>query len=111
MSFTHTRELIIFAVGILKNKKMKQNTKDWIQYISGASLIASAIVLAVTSLLQYERIAEGVNTYAGIAISGGLSVFGVAAYFVNQLSQFKTEIRNEIQNEIQNARDKEPENK
>ena len=40
---------------------MKQNTKDWIQYISGASLIASAIVLAVTSLLQYERIAEGVN--------------------------------------------------
>ena len=72
---------------------MKQNTKDWIQYISGASLIASAIVLAVTSLLQYERIAEGVNTYAGIAISGGLSVFGVAAYFVNQLSQFKTEIR------------------
>ena len=87
---------------------MKQNTKDWIQYISGASLIASAIVLAVTSLLQYERIAEGVNTYAGIAISGGLSVFGVAAYFVSQLSQFKTEIRNEIQN----ARDKsEPENK
>jgi len=52
----------------------------------------------VTSLLQYERIAEGVNTYAGIAISGGLSVFGVAAYFVNQLSQFKTEIRNELQN-------------
>jgi hypothetical protein len=48
-----------------------------------------------------------VNTYAGIAISGGLSVFGVAAYFVNQLSQFKTEIRNEIQN----VRDKEPENK
>ena len=77
---------------------MKQNTKDWIQYISAVALIASAIVLVFTSFLTIERVGEGVNTYVGIAISGGLAIFGVAAYFVNQLSSFKTEIRKELRN-------------
>lgn len=75
---------------------MKQNTKDWIQYVSAMALISSAIVLVFTSFLTLERIAEGVNTYVGIAISGGLAIFGVAAYFVNSLAQFKTEIRDEL---------------
>lgn len=79
---------------------MKQNTKDWIQYLSAIALISSAIVLVFTSFLTIERIAEGVNTYVGIAVSGGLAIFGVAAYFVNQLSTFKTEIRGEIRSEI-----------
>lgn len=77
---------------------MKQNTKDWIQYISACALIASAIVLVFTSFLRIERVGEGVNTYVGIAISGGLAIFGVAAYFVNQVAQFKTEIREELKN-------------
>lgn len=75
---------------------MKQNTKDWIQYISAIALILSAIVLVFTSFLTIERVAEGVNTYVGIAISGGLAIFGVAAYFVDRVSQFKTEIREEL---------------
>jgi uncharacterized membrane-anchored protein len=76
---------------------MKQNTKDWIQYLSAIALIASAIVLVFTSFLTIERVGEGVNTYVGIAVSGGLAIFGVAAYFVNQVAQFKTEVRQEIE--------------
>lgn len=76
---------------------MKQNTKDWIQYISAVALITSAIVLVFTSFLTIERVGEGVNTYVGIAISGGLAIFGVAAYFVNQVAQFKTEVRQELE--------------
>jgi uncharacterized membrane-anchored protein len=75
---------------------MKQNTKDWIQYLSAIALILSAIVLVFTSFLTIERVAEGVNTYVGIAISGGLAIFGVAAYFVDRVAQFKTEIREEL---------------
>ena len=76
---------------------MKQNTKDWIQYISAIALITSAIVLVFTSFLTIERVGEGVNTYVGIAVSGGLAIFGVAAYFVNQVAQFKTEVRQELE--------------
>lgn len=79
---------------------MKQNTKDWIQYLSAIALILSAIVLVFTSFLTIERVAEGVNTYVGIAISGGLAIFGVAAYFVNQVAQFKTEIRAGLKEEV-----------
>lgn len=75
---------------------MKQNTKDWIQYLSAIALIMSAITLVFTSFLTIERVGEGVNTYVGIAVSGGLAIFGVAAYFVNQVAQFKTEIRKEL---------------
>ena len=75
---------------------MKQNTKDWIQYLSAIALILSAIVLVFTSFLTIERVGEGVNTYVDIAVSGGLAIFGVAAYFVNQVAQFKTEIRKEL---------------
>lgn len=75
---------------------MKQNTKDWIQYLSAVALILSAIVLAFTSFLTINDITAGTNTYIGIAISGGLAIFGVAAFMVNQISQFKSEIRNEL---------------
>ena len=86
---------------------MKQNTKDWIQYLSAIALIASAIVLVFTSFLTIEKIADGVNTYVGIAISGGLAIFGVAAYFVNQLSTFKAEVRNEIVQQVERLRESE----
>lgn len=82
---------------------MKQNTKDWIQYLSAVALIASAIVLAFTSFLMINDITAGTNTYIGIAISGGLAIFGVAAYMVNQVAQFKTEIRETLR-DIQNKR-------
>lgn len=75
---------------------MKQNTKDWIQYLSAVALIASAIVMAFTSFFAINDITGGVNAYIGIAISGGLAIFGVAAYMVSQVAQFKTEIRQEL---------------
>ena len=75
---------------------MKQNTKDWIQYLSAVALILSAILMAFTSFLMINDITGGVNAYIGIAVSGGLAIFGVAAYMVNQVTQFKTEIRQEL---------------
>lgn len=75
---------------------MKQNTKDWIQYTSAIALIASAILMAFVSFLTIRDITSGTNAYIGIAISGGLAIFGVAAYLVNQVAQFKTEIRKEL---------------
>ena len=76
---------------------MKQNTKDWIQYTSAITLILSAITLAFTSFLTIQEVAAGVNTYVGIACSSGLAIFGVAAYFVNQMTQFKADVRKEIE--------------
>jgi len=76
---------------------MKQNTKDWIQYASAVALILSAITLAFTSFITISDVPGGVNTYVGIAVSGGLAIFGVAAYMVNQVTQFKTEIRRELE--------------
>lgn len=76
---------------------MKQNTKDWIQYLSAVALIASAIVMAFTSFLMINDITAGTNAYIGIATSAGLAIFGVAAYMVNQVAQFKTEVRQELE--------------
>ena len=84
----------------IKAEHMMQNTKDWIQYLSAVALIGSAIVLAFTSFLMINDITAGTNAYIGIAVSGGLAIFGVAAYMVNQVAQFKTEIRQALGNEI-----------
>lgn len=75
---------------------MKQNTKDWIQYLSAVLLILSAITLAFTSFFMINEVAAGVNTYVGITVSGGLAIFGITTYFVNQLTQFKSEVRKEL---------------
>ncbi len=66
---------------------MKQNTKDWIQYVSGVALIASAIGMAFTSFLIVSDVTAGANAYIGIAISGALAVFGVATFAMNRISQ------------------------
>jgi len=75
---------------------MKQNTKDWIQHLSAVMLILSAIVMAFTSFLMTRDIGAGPLTYIGEALSAALGIFGVAAYFVNQMSQFKADVRKEL---------------
>lgn len=90
LSFRARAESYIFAY-------MKQNTKDWIQYGSAIALIASAIVLAFTSFLVINDVTAGVNAYIGIALSCALAIFGITAYMVNQMTQFKTEIRSQIE--------------
>lgn len=77
---------------------MKQNTKDWMQHTTAVVLIASAIVMGFLSFLTTEDIGAGPLTYIGEALSAALALFGVAAYFGNQLSSFKTEIRREFNN-------------
>ena len=49
---------------------MKQNTKDWLQYLSALTLILSASVMGFLSFLTLLDVPAGVNTYIGIAVSG-----------------------------------------
>lgn len=65
--------------------------------MSGVLLILSAITLAFTSFFTIKEVAAGVNTYVGITVSGGLAIFGITTYFVNQLTQFKSEVRKELE--------------
>jgi len=75
---------------------MKQNTKDWIQHMSAVALILSAIVMAFVSFLMTQDIGAGPLTYIGEALSAALGIFGVAAFLVNQMSQFRNEVRNTL---------------
>lgn len=75
---------------------MKQNTKDWIQYMSAIALIAAAIIAGLTSVLQYNNVMTGTNTFIGISLSGALTIFGITTFVVDRIGQFKTEIRNEL---------------
>ena len=74
---------------------MKQNTKDWIQYGSAVTLIASAIAVAIISVVMTMDIGGGTNTYIGIAISGALAIFGITTFAITQIAQFKQQILEE----------------
>lgn len=75
---------------------MKQNTKDWIHYVSAIVLIASAVTLAFLSFLLTRDIGAGPLTYIGEALSAALGIFGFGIYIVNKMGDFKTEIRSEL---------------
>lgn len=75
---------------------MKQNTKDWIQYGSAIALILSGVALVFLSFLLTLDVNAGVNTYAGVAFSCALAIFGVSAYMVSQVASFKTQMRNDF---------------
>lgn len=79
--------------------------------MSAVALIASAITLAFVSFLLTEDIGAGPLTYIGEALSAALGIFGVAAYFVNQVSQFKTEIRQQLEQMRKEAERETDENK
>ncbi len=76
---------------------MKQNTKEWVQYLSAIALIASAIALAFVSFFVTQDIGGGPLTYIGEALSAALGIFGFGVYVANKFGEFKTEIRREVQ--------------
>lgn len=84
---------------------MKQNSKDWIQYGSAIALIASAIILVFVCFLKTLDVTAGVNTYAGVAFSCALAIYGVAAYMVSQVASFKTDMRREFEDFRQELED------
>lgn len=75
---------------------MKQNTKDWIQYISAVLLIASAVALAFISFFLTLDIGAGPLTYIGEALSAALGLFGISVYVVNRFGQLRSEIHREL---------------
>ena len=87
-----------YFCAVIKQKSsiMKQNTKDWIQYASAIALIVSAIAMGFISFFLTKEIGAGPLTYIGEALSAALGIFGVAAFMVNQVTQFKTEVRSEF---------------
>ena len=64
--------------------------------MSAVALIVSAIIMGFVSFLVTEDISAGPLTYIGEALSAALAIFGVAAYLVNQVTQFKSEIRKQL---------------
>lgn len=75
---------------------MKQNTKDWIQYVSAIALILSGIGIAVLSVVATMDIGGGALAYIGEAFGGALAIFGIAAYAVRSIRDFKDEITEEL---------------
>lgn len=72
--------------------------------MSGISLIAASIVAGLTSVLKYNNVMSGTNTYIGISLSAALAIFGITTFVVNQIGQFKSEIRNDLKQELEDIR-------
>ena len=64
---------------------MKQNTKDWMQYLSALGLLASAIIAALWSFAALSEIHATVLTYVGEAVAFCAAVFGLALYAKNEI--------------------------
>ena len=78
---------------------MKQNTKDWMQYLSALALLTSAIIAALWSFAALSEIHTTVLTYVGEAVAFCAAVYGIALYT-------KHEIRNQLR-KMDNKEDEE----
>lgn len=79
---------------------MKQNTKDWIQYISAIAMVISAIVIAFVALILTSTIASGVLIYIAQALCYAAGIFGVSLYFNSKLGEFETSAKKQIKDAI-----------
>ena len=64
---------------------MKQNTKDWIQYLSAIAMLISAIGLALWSFQTLNMVHSTVLGYVGEAIAFAAAVYGLALYAKNEI--------------------------
>lgn len=64
---------------------MKQNTKDWIQYLSAIAMLLSAIGLALWSFQTLNLVHSTVLGYVGEAIAFAAAVYGLALYAKNEI--------------------------
>ena len=66
---------------------MKQNTKDWIQYLSAIAMLISAIGLALWSFQTLNQVYSTVLGYVGEAIAFAAAVYGLALYARNEIQK------------------------
>lgn len=66
---------------------MKQNTKDWIQYLSAIAMLLSAIGLALWSFQTLNQVHSTVLGYVGEAIAFAAAVYGLALYAKNEIQK------------------------
>ena len=66
---------------------MKQNTKDWIQYLSAIAMLISAIGLALWSFQTLNQVHSTVLGYVGEAIAFAAAVYGLALYARNEIQK------------------------
>lgn len=71
---------------------MKQNTKDWISYMSAVALIASAIGMAFISFILTMDVGPGPLAYIGEALSAALGLFGFGIYAVKKVDEIRAEV-------------------
>lgn len=91
------------------NKKMKENTKEWIQYSTALLMIVSGVTLAFLSFfLNDYDIADGVLWYIAQALTYAGAIFGVSVYFKTKLGEAKNEIENLLKDEKNNRRNQDP---
>lgn len=76
---------------------MKQNTKDWLHYVSAVALIVSAIAMGFMSFLMTLDVGTGPLAYIAETLSAALAIFGIGAYVVNKVGEMKREIRDELE--------------
>lgn len=91
---------------------MKQNTKDWISYMSAVALIASAIGMAFISLALTMDVGPGPLAYIGEALSAALGLFGFGIYAVKKVGEIRAEVMHDLHRMRagEDAEDREEEN-
>lgn len=82
------------------HNKMKENTKEWIQYSTAVLMIVSGVTLAFLSFfLNDYDIADGVLWYIAQALTYAGAIFGVSVYFKTKLGEAKNELENLFKDE------------
>ena len=80
---------------------MKTNSKEWIQYMAAAAMVASGIVLAFLSFFLKGDVVDGVLWYIAQALAFAGGVFGVSIYFRTKLGEAKTEIKDMVERTVE----------
>lgn len=79
---------------------MTNNSKEWIQYITASTMVASGIVLSFVSFFTQGDVTEGVLWYTaqGLTYAGG--IFGVSVYFKTKLGESETRVKDYFNSRI-----------
>lgn len=79
---------------------MKSNTKDWIQYGTALTMVASGIVLAFLSFLLLSIIESGVLMYIAQALVFAGAVFGVNLYYKTKFGDFESKTVDNLKDSV-----------
>ena len=79
---------------------MKSNTKDWIQYGTALTMVASGIVLAFLSFFLLSIIGSGVLMYIAQALVFAGAVFGVNLYYKTKFGDLESKTVDNLKDQV-----------